>query len=196
MSENKQGLFLIFAVLLFLINIELIKQTFTLTKELFIFELLFIIFLGLMALDSMNEFTKRNLSCFSVLSIFFGLNLVNTVGISLSSNIGLNISLLIMSGLGFIIALFNIQKKDEEDLLDNEEPSVEVHDPEETQKVEVYKQSTKKEFSPGKFLASKTGKKYHSPKCDFAKKIPKRNYVWFDTKNDAKKKGYGPCKCI
>lgn len=51
-------------------------------------------------------------------------------------------------------------------------------------------------FSPGKYVASETGKKYHIPKCDWAKKINKKRILWFDDKADAKKKGYMPCKCI
>ncbi len=46
----------------------------------------------------------------------------------------------------------------------------------------------KKTFKPGKVIASKSGKFYHSPKCDWAKKIKKKNQVWFDDEKEAKKK--------
>ena len=42
-----------------------------------------------------------------------------------------------------------------------------------------------KDFKPGKFVASKSGTTYHSPKCDWAKKIKKKNQVWFDNAKDA-----------
>jgi len=67
-----------------------------------------------------------------------------------------------------------------------------------------YKQETakskkpvvKKTFKPGKFVASKTGVKYHSPKCDWAKRINKKNRVWLKDKAEARKKGYKKCSCV
>jgi len=56
--------------------------------------------------------------------------------------------------------------------------------------------STKKTFKPGKYIASKTGVKYHAPKCDWAKKIKKSNAVWFDSKEAAKKAGYKKDDCV
>ncbi|MBW2991859.1 hypothetical protein KY345_01440 [Candidatus Woesearchaeota archaeon] len=194
MGENKQGTFLIFAVLLFLLNIELIKQTFLLEAELFFFELLFLIFLGIMALDSMNEFSKKNFSCFSVLSIYFGLNLVNIVGLAIFSKLSLNISMLIVACLGFLISIANINPKTEEDETEIAEPDTSIAEDLDTSNLGGGAIVT--EYYPGKYLASKTGKKYHSPKCDFAKKIPENNYVWFNSETDAKKRGYGPCKCV
>jgi len=143
----------------------------------------------------MNEFTKKNFSCFSVLSIYFGLNLINSVCLSLFSNIGLNISLLLVAGMGFIISISNIRRKSDKDegTFKDVEKKV-IGDALEAK--EKSESSIVKEYSPGKYLASTTGKKYHSPKCDFAKKIPKANRVWFNSIEDAKKKGYGPCKCI
>ena len=54
----------------------------------------------------------------------------------------------------------------------------------------------KKEFSPGKYIASKTGKKYHIPKCDWAKRIKESNRIWFDSKEEAEEKGLKACDCI
>ncbi len=65
-----------------------------------------------------------------------------------------------------------------------------------------YKQVTKppktikKTFKPGKYVASKTGTKYHSPKCDWAKRISKKNRVWLRDKAEARKKGYKKCSCV
>ena len=53
-----------------------------------------------------------------------------------------------------------------------------------------------KSYSPGKFVASVAGTKYHSPKCDWAKKINKKNLVWLKSKADASKQGYKPCNCL
>ncbi len=51
----------------------------------------------------------------------------------------------------------------------------------------------KKIFSPSRFIASKNGSTYHSPKCDWAKKISKKNIIWFNTTSTAKRKGYKKC---
>lgn len=54
----------------------------------------------------------------------------------------------------------------------------------------------KKTFEPGRYIASKTGVKFHSPRCIWAKKIAKSRRIWFDDKNSAKKKGLKPCACV
>lgn len=56
--------------------------------------------------------------------------------------------------------------------------------------------SYKKEFVPGKFVASKTGTMYHTPKCEWAKRIKKSNRVWFNTHQEAKKAGYKKHSCL
>lgn len=56
--------------------------------------------------------------------------------------------------------------------------------------------TTKTRHSPGKFVASVKGMKYHAPKCDWAKRIDKKNRVWLKSKQDAGKKGYKPCSCV
>jgi|GEM_PF-1660764 len=198
MEENKKGTFLIFAVLLFLLNMELIGKVFSLRQEAFTFELLLLIFLGIMAVDSMNEFTKKNHSCFSVLAVYFGINLLNIAGLSVFTYLDIDVSMMIIAGLGFIISIVNIQKKEDEEIELSKDiekaPPIDVEEAQEVMKSGGGAIIT--EYYPGKYLASKTGKKYHSPKCDFAKKIPKRNHVWFSDKAEARKKGYAPCKCI
>lgn len=202
MGENKSGLFLIFAVILFILNLELIKTVFSLAKEAFVFELFLFLFLGLMAVDSMREFIKNNTSCFPVLGVYFGINLINAIGLKIFSNQSLNISLVIVASLGFIISVLKIkpriQRKSIEDTgkLDELKEVIDEGGAYVTEEDEPQEKSVIKEYYPGKFLASKTGKKYHSPKCDFAKKIPKKRHVWFNNKAQAKKKGYKPCKCV
>jgi Metal binding domain of Ada len=51
----------------------------------------------------------------------------------------------------------------------------------------------------GKYVASKSGTKYHLPWCGSAKSIKEENKVWFETKEEAEKAGYAPasnCKGI
>ncbi len=98
---------------------------------------------------------------------------------------------------GFLVSLINLRTYE-----DYEEDFVyEASDyrPEKVVTKVVAKEKTaasNKTFSPGKFVGSKTGKKYHSPKCDWAKKIGKKNREWLQDAKDAKDKGYKPCKCV
>src|SRR5690606_22759248 len=43
-----------------------------------------------------------------------------------------------------------------------------------------------------KYVASKTGSKYHLPWCGGAKQIKEENKVWFQTKEEAEAAGYEP----
>ena len=54
----------------------------------------------------------------------------------------------------------------------------------------------KKTYSPGKFVASSTSSKYHTPKCDWAKKIKEKNQIWFKTDAEARRKGYRKHNCL
>ena len=54
-------------------------------------------------------------------------------------------------------------------------------------------------LTPGKYVASKSGSKYHLPRCGGAKQIKEENKVWFETKEEAEAAGYEPasnCKGI
>jgi len=62
-------------------------------------------------------------------------------------------------------------------------------------KVEPW-QSVVEQFYPGKFIASSNSDYYHSPKCDWAKKIVQSRRVWFQSKEEAKKKGYKMHSCL
>ncbi len=44
----------------------------------------------------------------------------------------------------------------------------------------------------GKYVASKSGTKYHFPWCGSASRIKEANRVWFDSKEDAQRAGYSP----
>ncbi len=50
-----------------------------------------------------------------------------------------------------------------------------------------------KTFAPSRYMASKTGEKFHSPKCNWAKKINKKNRVWLKNKDEAETKGFKKC---
>ena len=52
-----------------------------------------------------------------------------------------------------------------------------------------------KTFTPGKFIASKNGSKFHIPKCVWANNINKENQIWFNSKPEAIAKGFSEHKC-
>ena len=45
-----------------------------------------------------------------------------------------------------------------------------------------------------KYIGSIKSTKYHSPSCEWAKKISTSNETWFRSAEDARSKGYVPCK--
>jgi|TARA_B100002003_G_C14142631_1_gene549374 hypothetical protein len=116
---------------------------------------------------------------------------------------------LFLNAIGFLISVALIEKglssNEKEEIIEKEiEPKLkeleaklefEAENKEQVEIVKV-KKTVQKEFKPGKFVASKTGSVYHAPKCDWAKKISKKNQVWFNTKDQAKKKGYKQHSCL
>jgi hypothetical protein len=47
-----------------------------------------------------------------------------------------------------------------------------------------------------KFIVSLKSTKYHAINCPFARKIKRDNMFYFDTKDQARSKGYKPCVCM
>ena len=87
--------------------------------------------------------------------------------------------LLVVAIAGFFISLFSIETKRKEIAEGKKEAK-----------------SVEKSFKPGKYIASRTGAKFHAPKCDWAKKVKKENAVWFDSKEDAMNAGYKADDCV
>lgn len=84
-------------------------------------------------------------------------------------------------------------------------PPVFVSDtPQEAQLVSIELNNEKQSTStplpePASYVASKSGTKYHLPWCPGAKQIKNSNKIYFKTKEEAEKAGYGPasnCKGI
>ncbi|MCK4522166.1 MAG: hypothetical protein KAU20_06335 [Nanoarchaeota archaeon] len=106
--------------------------------------------------------------------------------------------------IGFLIGITSIKKQ--EDITEEEkeeiigkdiEPKIEEMDKKigEQTKEEPW-DSVVEAYYPGKFLASKKSIYYHAPKCDWAKRINKKNRVWLKGKAEAKKKGYKAHSCL
>jgi len=88
---------------------------------------------------------------------------------------------LFVTAIAFIIALVSAKKEEIEEV---------------AEEVEEEKPVVSKKYTPGKYIASKMGKSYHSPKCDWAKNIKEKNRVWFDDDKEAKKAGYKKHSCL
>jgi len=48
----------------------------------------------------------------------------------------------------------------------------------------------------GMFVASKNSNIYHSPDCQYAKRINNENKIFFNSAEEAKERGYSPHSCV
>ncbi len=194
MGEKNRGMFFVMIVIMFILFLSLISIIFDLIGKFFVFEfLLLLLFLLVGVIFTVGIYTGGNW-VWSGLLVFFGANLINLSFLYWGKAGFSSIILpLIVGVLGFLIAMVKKGSDEEEEL--DVETEVEVEEPVEEKEAPKVK-DIKVNFSPGKYVASETGKKYHIPKCDWAKKINKKRILWFDDKAEAKKKGYLPCKCV
>jgi len=183
------------------------------------FELVAILFL-LLLVFSMLFMLNQDYFWGMALFIF----IINTINIAYLFLVFGGSYLLYMSSilviLGLVFSIFNLSKKPrvrlrriptppkpkaieiEKEIKGlEEEPNVIIEEytlkPEKKPKEPVYKvKEVKKKYIPGKFIASKSSNKYHSPKCDWAKKIANKNRVWFESEAEAKHKGYSKHSCL
>lgn len=182
MGERNTTLFLVTDLIVLIVFIGLILLIFNL-QGLFLIAELFILFVLLFfALISLIAVYYKIRFGSILLTLIFALNLLNLLFIYWRKG-PLNISVffitILLSLLGFIIAVASIKKKEVEEFEESiEEPVVTGT------------------YTPGKFIASKTGSNYHAPKCEWAKKIKKANQLWFDSEEEAKKEGYKAHSCL
>jgi hypothetical protein len=66
----------------------------------------------------------------------------------------------------------------------------------ESKVVKEVKPAVKKEFSPERYVVSKTGKQYHLPRCIWARRINENNQMWFESEKAAEKRGYTRHWCV
>ena len=147
----------------------LIGMIFQLHGSFFIFEFLILMVLLLAALISFIGLNSNMNWVWKLLAAFFAFVFIDMAFMYLALNIQPDYFFehLFAVIAGFFISLFSIQKR-----------SI------------TEGQSVETTFKPGKYIASRTGTKFHAPKCDWAKKIKKENTVWFNDKEDARKSGY------
>lgn len=113
----------------------------------------------------------------------------------------LSIILLVLGVVGFISSIPRTAASSKPKAPAGAEPHSVVFDAQE-KKAEVKEEQKGEEksaavkFTPGKYIASKSGNVYHEPKCDWAKKIRKARQVWFNTKEEAWEKGFKAHGCV
>ena len=174
--DDKFTAFVMYIVLL-ITFLGLVNMIFNLRGFVFIEEFLILLALLLVAIISAAGITTDSRWAWILLKIFFIFVFLDMVLINAitSTEAPYYLLLLVVVVVGFFISFFNVGK-----------PKTE----------EVVEKKVEKTFKPGKYIASKTGAKFHAPKCDWAKRVKKKNAVWFDSKEEAKKAGYKADSCV
>jgi len=172
--------FFVTDIILLLVFLGLLRIIFRFSGLGFLLELLAVTILLLLAFIALIPAYSGSKGGWGFLSGVFFLILLNLLIIYMRTDRTGKTFLLtaLFAAIGFVISVLNI-KEDE----DWEEPIEEA-------KEEVYTN-----FEPGKYIASKTGSTYHAATCDWAKKIKKKNQVWFDDEKEAKKR-FKPHSCL
>lgn len=172
MTNPKFTTFVMHIVLL-VVFLGLIRMIFDLHRFAFFGNLLILLGLILIALIAAIGINSNHKWAWILLTLVFAgvfLDMVFVYVLS-ASKPGLFSTLLIATVAGFFISLLSIENL-------------------------KTKEEVKKTFKPGKYIASKTGSKYHAPKCEWAKKVKKKNAVWFNNTAEAKKAGYKADSCV
>ena len=180
MAGSKFTSFVIYIVLL-ITFLGLINMIFNLHRFAFYGEFLILLGLLLVAIISAIGIGNNMRWAWILLTLFFAFAFIDMVLISMALNKKTEffLHLVVVVIAGFFISFFSITPKRKEAA---------------EEKKEIIK--VEKSFKPGKYIASKSGTKFHAPKCDWAKKVKKENAVWFDSKEDAEKAGYKADACI
>ena len=175
MGGFKFTTFVMYVVLL-ITFLGLINMIFNLHRFAFYGEFLILLALLLIGVVSAIGINNNFRWAWILLALFFAFVFINMLFIYVITTVEIPyfLVLLVVAVVGFFISLFGIEK-------------------EEVEKVE---EKVEKTFKPGKYIASKTGAKFHAPKCDWAKKVKKDNAVWFDSKEEATKAGYKADSCV
>ena len=160
-------------VALLIVLLGLISMIFSLHSFAFIAEFLILLALVLMAVISVVGMHGKLAWSWKLLKVFFALASLDMLLVYLLSaqKPDMFMAFLAAALAGFFISFFNMGHK-------------------------AGKSHVKKSFKPGKYIASKSGSKFHAPKCDWAKRVKKSNAVWFNSKEEAKKAGYKADDCV
>src|SRR3989338_1436451 len=160
--------FLALTAAFLLVFIGMIQAAFSLTGFWFFAEFVITGLFMLIALAGMAMVIKRIGAGWALLAFVNALVLLNVFLLSLVS--GLSASVLspgvIAALVGLFVSVANVGMKRKKGKKKNG-----------SRKNSAKASKVSKSFTPGKFIASATGTVYHTPKCDWAKKIQKKNAV-------------------
>jgi hypothetical protein len=172
MSTSRLSHVVMYAIML-VVFLGLISMTFDLHRFAFMGELLIFLFLLGMALILVMGMSNDFSWVWKLFKWFYVIVFVNLILVYLLSakTPDLFFPVIVAAIVGFFIAVFNTSR------------------PKQGKKI-------KRTFKPGKYIASKTGAKFHAPKCDWAKRIKKANGVWFHSKAEATKAGFKADDCV
>lgn len=175
MNRNRLTVFAMHIALL-VTFLGLINMVFGLHRFAFILEFLILLGLLLVGIIAAIGISHNMKWAWILLTLFFGFAFLDMLFIRAIAikEIAYFLHLLVVAVAGFFISLFSIEKE----------------------KTRSGEKTVTKTFTPGKYIASKTGTKFHSPKCDWAKKVKKSNAVWFNNKEEAIKAGYKADDCV
>ena len=179
MGESKAKYFILNILLLFVL-VGMITLVFNLRRFSFAGELFILIIIILFSFISLiGVYGNKNWGFVLLMLVFTGilidLGLIYFLKGVLTRGI---LWLVILSAIGFIISVAGIKRKETVYSDDYDDDNVYTN------------------FEPGKYVASNRGTVYHSPKCDWAQKIGSTNRVWFDSEQEAKKKGLKKHSCL
>ena len=182
MAKGKIGGFFVHLFILIVLFYSLIDIIFNFEAKMLIGEFILLLFFILIALIGIGM--KLSSGSSKGLMFLYGLNLINFLFIFFVDK-RLVAGTVILTIIAFVISLFGCKKCRQNDDFDSD-----------IEEIEPVKSEVTTSFEPGKYVASKTGKKFHAPKCDWAKRIKKKSQVWFNDKDEAKKQKYKVCDCV
>jgi hypothetical protein len=171
--------------------------------------LIFVLFMIASLIIIVSIYKKREIGWFA--AAFFLISIINLFYIKAAFvvhpkvNVGLlgwllfGVTLL-LNTLAFLLNVISIKRcymsEEEKEEIIEKEIVPKIKELEEQVEKQVKRSNVKTEVYPGRYIASKSGSVYHTAKCDWAKKISKKNQVWFDDKKEAKKAGYKQHSCL
>lgn len=186
MGKKRLGEYLVHVVLIFLILLYYIQMNFSFKGKIFWLELFGFFVLIFIALVGILYFvaTQRN----GIFLFFYALGLINLVLIwSVSKNFYMVLTIVLVFGCIFSI-LFSKRRSDQRTLEDDFEIMPPPRPPKDIKKAI-------KKVVEDEYVASKSGKKFHKPSCDWANRINKENKIKL-TEEEAKERGLKACDCV
>lgn len=171
---------LLFAHLRFLLGVS--RMAAILELLLFVLLLFFAVFTVLFVRADYKRFMWFS-------TVFFSAGMLNFIVLYfLSANTLLFVFAIVISAAGLLLSLTDrvgqTREKRAPKIAKKNVPSPDV---------QVYEsKNVKKTFIPGKYVASKWGNVYHAANSEWAKKMKKKNMIWFPSEEEAKKSGRRP----